>query len=97
MSNVPTRDGISFLTNKPLPPEQQRLFSDYQQRTPIAEVHVTMFGLDQGQAVVHVQSSPTGELAALNATGAGRADAYARLLASLQRELQQALTTLGSH
>ncbi len=96
MSNV-TNDSSGFLSNEQLSPKHQRQLDEYLAQTPIAEVHVRLFGLDRGQSEVRVQSSPGAELAALDAIGPERASAYAQLLACLHRELQDALTTLSNH
>jgi hypothetical protein len=79
---------------------RQRILAEVQ-RQPLIEVTVRLYGLDNGQAEVEVKPADvsvlTGtELAGLGGRGPARAAAYARLAATLQRELQAALARLGA-
>jgi len=62
----------------------------------IADVHVYLYALDDGQAQVRVHVSPDGPFAAAQGTDdQARAAAYAQLLGAIQRELVNAVGALG--
>ena len=62
---------------------------------PVAQVRVTIYGTDEGEAEVEVAIDPAGPFGAAHGEGDARIEAYERLYETVQRELGDALAVLG--
>lgn len=78
-----------------LPLEVQQAYHAAINRPVIAEIHVKLFSLEPGQSEVGVRIDPNGALKDGLGSGQARAAAYHQLLATLERELRQALDLLA--
>lgn len=79
------------------PEEAKRAMAQAAARQPAAVIQITIHGEKAGQAAVSVSVSPQGPFAATQAVAGGARQASYRNLSKVAlRELQRALTELGS-
>jgi hypothetical protein len=77
-----------------LPPEVQQRIATKRQGIPAVEIHIKLLDLDKGHAEVSIEIAQEGSLAKALADTTTRATTSQQIITAVQRELNDALTTL---